>query len=202
MTRTTMDERTDKTISSYDANVAEYEASTKDIIPQALTKVAAMLPEGPVLDVGAGYGRDALWLQQQGFEVICMEPSARMRERCKERGLKKVIDGRMEHLQALQHPEGGYAGILFVGSLLHVPKKAAPNILKTAASLLKEGGIIYLALQHGKGEVMRSGGMLQAERFFALYERDEARALLASAGLHVVWERMDEKWMNFIVQKA
>ena len=34
---------------------------------------------GRILDVGAGSGRDAAWLADQGFQVVAVEPSPAMR---------------------------------------------------------------------------------------------------------------------------
>lgn len=38
-----------------------------------LTREAAALPDGPVLDVAAGDGRNALWLAAQGFAVTAVD---------------------------------------------------------------------------------------------------------------------------------
>src|SRR5271156_4362006 len=45
-----------------------------------------------VLDVGAGTGRVASFLQEKGFDVTCLDPSSEMVHRCQEKGLKTVQD--------------------------------------------------------------------------------------------------------------
>lgn len=41
-----------------------------------------------VLDVGSGTGVLAKWLADQGFDVLCLDPSLEMTRRCKEKGLQ------------------------------------------------------------------------------------------------------------------
>jgi SAM-dependent methyltransferase len=67
----------------YDANAenvsARYEeAAAGDLYGWLLD----LLPATPAatLDVGAGSGRDAAWLANKGYDVVAVEPSARMRD--------------------------------------------------------------------------------------------------------------------------
>ncbi|HYJ51710.1 MAG TPA: methyltransferase domain-containing protein [Allosphingosinicella sp.] len=70
-------------LQGYAANAAEliprFDAlSTRDV----LAPVAALLPARPsrVLDIGAGTGRDAAWLADQGHHVVAVEPVEELRE--------------------------------------------------------------------------------------------------------------------------
>ncbi len=45
----------------------------------------------PILDVGCGAGRHALYLQEQGFEVLALDNSPGAIETCLQRGIKKVL---------------------------------------------------------------------------------------------------------------
>lgn len=56
-----------------------------------LETIALDLCYGQVLDVGAGSGSHALWLQQAGIEVTALEISALASEVMKHRGVKKTI---------------------------------------------------------------------------------------------------------------
>ena len=44
-----------------------------------------------VLDIGAGTGRDALWLGQQGFQVVAVEPVIELYENVNKRQLEMLV---------------------------------------------------------------------------------------------------------------
>jgi SAM-dependent methyltransferase len=54
-------------------------------------KKAMQLVKGPVLDIGCGAGRFALYLQDKGLEVIAIDNSPLCIQICSERGLQKAI---------------------------------------------------------------------------------------------------------------
>jgi len=53
-------------------------------------KKAIKFVKGKVLDIGAGVGRVALWLQKRGFDVIAIDNSPLAVSICKKRGVKKA----------------------------------------------------------------------------------------------------------------
>src|SRR5690606_5191448 len=62
----------------------------EDDIPE-MEFIALSLCDGKVLDVGAGTGVHALYLQEKGFEVDAMEISATACKIMEKRGVKNVI---------------------------------------------------------------------------------------------------------------
>lgn len=54
-------------------------------------KVAMTHVTGRVLDIGCGAGRHAIYLQEQGFEVLGVDNSPRAIEVCQRRGLKNAV---------------------------------------------------------------------------------------------------------------
>jgi ubiquinone/menaquinone biosynthesis C-methylase UbiE len=55
-----------------------------------IEKKAIKFVRGKVLDIGAGVGRVALWLQKRGFDVIAIDNSPLAVGICKKRGVKKA----------------------------------------------------------------------------------------------------------------
>lgn len=53
-------------------------------------KIAIKFAKGRVLDIGSGSGRLALYLQDQGYDVTCIDNSALAIRVCNERGVKKA----------------------------------------------------------------------------------------------------------------
>lgn len=74
-----------------------------------LEHIALALCDGRVLDVGAGVGSHALYLQQQGFDVTALEISEAACSIMKQRDVQKII---REDFFALQ--EGNYDTLLFL----------------------------------------------------------------------------------------
>lgn len=74
-----------------------------------LEHIALALCDGHVLDVGAGVGSHALYLQEKGFQVAALEMSASACSIMKKRGVQQVIK---QDFFALQ--EGNYDTLLFL----------------------------------------------------------------------------------------
>ena len=65
---------------------------------QAVLKYA----QSPVLDLGCGAGRHALYLQEKGFDVVAMDVSPGALTVAQERGIKKTVQGSFCELPLLQ----------------------------------------------------------------------------------------------------
>src|SRR3989338_3863407 len=90
-----------------------------------------------ILDVGSGPGNCAVYFQNRGFDVLCIDLSEKMVERCKKRGLKaQVMD--LEKLGLLPQ---SYDAVWAYASLLHLPKENIDNVLKKIAEILKPQGL-------------------------------------------------------------
>src|SRR5690606_5574750 len=71
---------------------------TEDEFPE-LEFIALSLCDGKVLDVGAGAGAHALYLQRQGFDVSALDVSAIACRIMQQRGVQRVIHGDILELQ-------------------------------------------------------------------------------------------------------
>lgn len=97
---------------------------------------------GRVLDLGAGAGSHALWLQAQGYEVVAVDNSPGAVAIMQERGVRVVWHADFQHL-AIDDPFDTVLlmmnGIGVVGDL-----KGLNAFLSSARHLLKPGGQILL----------------------------------------------------------
>lgn len=141
-----------------------------DSLPLFLKKYYDPRLGSKVLDIGSGTGVLAKWLANQGFQVLCLDPSQEMIKRCKEKGLKTV----QTTLQDYQ-PEEKFGMIFAILSLIHVPKAELPAQLQKLSQALSEGGLLFLGMLEGSGE-----GVFEQPfpRFFAYYIPQEIEALL------------------------
>jgi 2-polyprenyl-3-methyl-5-hydroxy-6-metoxy-1,4-benzoquinol methylase len=119
------------------------------------------------LDIGSGVGNFALWLSEEGFNVLCLEPSDEMVRRCSERNLT-VLQTTIQDYQ----DKASFGLITAICSLIHVPKRDFPPQIEKIAALLPSGGIFMLAMIEGSSE-----GLLETDsefpRFFSTYSQEE-----------------------------
>ncbi len=108
-----------------------------------------------LIEIGAGPGRDSLFFQQNGLEVIATDVSPEMVKLCQAKGLTAY---EMD-FASLEFPEP-FAAIFALNCLLHVPKKDLPAILQRLHGLLQPGGLFFMGLYGG-------------EDFEGVYEHDE-----------------------------
>ncbi len=118
----------------------------------------ANLPVGRALDLGAGEGRNAIWLAERGWQVTAVDFSAV--------GLAKgakLAEGRgvtgirwvEADLQGYQPEPGGYDLVLL--AYIHLPRSEFDELLQAAKSALAPGGTLLLVghdvdnIAHGHG---------------------------------------------------
>ena len=107
---------------------------------------------GQALDVGAGVGRDALWLAKLGFDVVAVEPSEGLRAE----GLKLTqgesvhwIDDKLPELSKVEALNLRFDLILLSAVWMHVPASQRERAFRKLTNLLKPNGKIVISLRHG-----------------------------------------------------
>lgn len=121
-----------------------------------------------VLDIGSGTGVLAQWLQKQGFEVLCLDPSYEMVRRSREKGLQTIS----ATLQSYQPDDQKFAMVFAILSMIHVPKNEWPSQIEKIAKMLPPHGLLFLGMIEGDSEGIeeqQSG----YPRFFVKYRREE-----------------------------
>ncbi len=130
------------------SNIAE-----DDVIPVAylfrsfeempeLEQLALQECRGKVLDVGAGAGSHALWLQQKGADVTAFDISDKAVEAMKKRGLENVFAADFWQFQS---PEKYDTVLLLMNGIGLAGKlEKLPEFFKKLKTLLSPGGQILL----------------------------------------------------------
>lgn len=125
-----------------------------------------------VLDVGAGTGSLALWMKQQGCEVLCIDPSDEMISRCLSKGLCSQYVG----LEEFKTDER-FDIILTISSLIHIPKERWDKELHHLHTLLKPQGLLFLSVILGDFEGYTDPTNKGTERYFTYIPEDAIRTL-------------------------
>ena len=141
-----------------------------------LLKFANSVGKGAkVLDLGCASGYQSKILKDQELDVIGLDLSPKMIAVAKKRvpGAKFMV-GDMTNLK---FEASTFVGVYARASLLHIPKKLILKVLKSVHEILKDNGILYLAVKEGKseGEVEDERHGRKVKRFFAFFTESEIR---------------------------
>lgn len=109
-----------------------------------VVEVAARIPEGPVLCLAEGEGRNAVFLASRGHAVTAMDLSAVGLEKAqalaKERGV--TLTTMAADLSSYVIEEGKWSAIVCIW--MHLPKALRAQVLTAAGRGLKPGGVLIL----------------------------------------------------------
>jgi SAM-dependent methyltransferase len=160
------------------------------------------LPAKPgfACDIGAGSARDANWLASIGWDVIAVEPSARMRELAMDKSHPNVtwLEDALPHLNKLRSLGHRFDLILLSAVWMHVPPTSRERAFRILGELLKPSGVLVITLRHGSDEqenTQRGFHSVTADEVLD-YARCRAVALSARFSVpdqtrgHVSWETL------------
>lgn len=148
----------------WEERYAAHDAVWSGHVNPQLAAVAAGLPPGRALDVGAGEGGDALWLAERGWEVTALDFSevalGRGRRRAEESGLTGRTTWRWADARAWA--PGAERWDLVSSQFLHLPAGGMVAVVRRLAEAVAEGGTLLVVghhpddlgtgLRHGRAE--------------------------------------------------
>ena len=142
----------------YDAHAPQLAATYESIEVARLNAwLRDSLPTAPacVLDVGAGSGRDAAWLATLGFDVVAVEPSAKMVREARnfhpESPVHWIDGDSLPGLERTLRRGQAFDFILLSAVWMHVPRTDRPRAFRKLVSLMKPGARMAITLRHGPG---------------------------------------------------
>ena len=149
------------TIAHYHLNAARFQAQYDSVAAEDVHAEWASLLQGrtpgPALDIGAGSGRDALWLTQKGWQVTAVEPAQGLRERGQQTTGDPVQwrDSLLPHLSDLDTPDRGYDLILLSAVCMHLLPSDRPQAFTRLVELLSTTGLLIITLRFGPSDPER-----------------------------------------------
>ena len=161
-----------------------------------------------VLDLGCGSGVQSKLLLDEGFEVVGLDLSPKMVSEAKKRVPEaKFVVG---DITKINFAKDSFDGVYARASLLHIPKKLIPKVLKSIHEILASDGIFYLALKEGEGEseVEEERYGKKVRRFFSFFSQEEVVDLLKKTGFRVLKTSKHQRaggltiWLQFLARKV
>lgn len=202
----------DRAQKSYDAIAPEYARRNQemgDAYREWLQRFEHMCPEGPLVDLGCGAGRDAAALRATGRVVVGGDLSGGMLSQA-----RKSFDGPLVQADAANLPfrRNSFSGVLLAATLLHFPKRDVPWVLREARSSLCPGGILALTVPIGDVEgwelipydALKHKYSVPTKRWYSYWEIPDLTAALSDArfdAAHVTTIEHYRPWAHLLSRK-
>lgn len=158
------------------------------------------LPNGKVIEIGSGVGKDAQALISLGYDYVGTDASIGLLELARQRNPLALFV--KKYIHELDSSLGEFDGFWASAVLLHIPRDEMINSLLVISSVLKKDGIGFITMKEGEGEQIDE----KTGRLFTYYKEHEFRDVLESTGFFVleVKKRDTEKdnWLIFYVKKT
>ena len=111
-----------------------------------------LAPGAPVLDVGTGAGKFAIFLALQGFDVLTGEPDTdtshyaglEWAEDAQKVGVRDKIQFQAFNASKMPFEPGAFDAVFFFGVLHHIDEAERAGAMREAARVVKSGGAVVL----------------------------------------------------------
>lgn len=155
---------------------------------------------GYIIEMGSAYGRDADYMKQHGYRVLCTDVAEPALEKLRSKGYNaQLYDVRdAPPIEWRRTFDGYFANAV----LLHLTSPAFTTALEHAYDMLKIGGVAAFSVKIGEGEEVTTRKM-DAPRYFRYYYKPELEEIISALPFEILQLEYtaDEKWIVAILRK-
>ncbi len=169
-----------------------------------ITRFSGLLPKGRIIDIGAGGGRDASLLIEQGYDYLGTDISSGLLEQA--RKTNPGVKFEQVSLYDMNYAEP-FDGFWCAAVLLHIPRDRTDQALKSIKSTIKPGGVGFFAVKQGEGQKMETDdkNTQDDKRLFVYWSDQDFTAKLVENGFEVLdrgYKFVSErsKWLTYFVR--
>jgi len=194
-----------QTLDTYNEYGKQWAASHLDFDfwVEELKRFKKYLPNGRILEVGAGGGRDAKELIKAGYGYTGTDISKGILE-----AAKKYNPGARFFQQSvynLDFPENYFDGFWACAVLLHIPKSRIDEALRSLHRVMKPQGVGFISVKKGTGEGITNEPPPDGKRFFAYYSLKEFGKILLKNGFEILYSKERKKtakttWLIYLCE--
>jgi ubiquinone/menaquinone biosynthesis C-methylase UbiE len=158
-------------------------------------------PQGKLLEIGSGSGREAIEWIGMGYEYSGIDNSSALIQIAKQTEPK----GKYFHTSVyeMSFPLNTFNAFSSWAMLPHVPKNRIEAALEAIQKVLKADGLGFIAMREGDGEKPEP----ETGRWFSYYSQKEFELILIKQGFEILLKkrkqsRPDLVWLIFFVKSV
>ena len=200
------------TLSYYEENVSNlskrYESANVTTIHQTLLKTFS--PNSKLLEIGCGSGRDASFMQKQGYNLTAIDGSQKMIDEAK--ALHPALE---PHLFTMQLPHGldfeaeSFDGVYSVATLMHLRQEEIVLTIKNIYTLLKPKGKFLFSVSIARDDTDQNSRDPH-QRLFTSFSQREWVTICKNCGLKHLYTKVTSDglnrsgivWLTCVVEKV
>jgi ubiquinone/menaquinone biosynthesis C-methylase UbiE len=173
---------------SYDKTAQEYARNVAGLHPEkfGIKFCRKLPPQGHILDLGCGSGRDTIIFVVRGYHVTGLDFSEKLLEEARKtcRSAQFILGD----IENLKFSNNSFDGVWACASLLHVPKKNMPQVLTEIHRILVPGGILAITLKEGDWEGYEKDSRYDGQpvKFFSYWRKKPLIILIEMAGFRII----------------
>ena len=175
------------TLAAYEQRAEAYREQTQHVASAddpLVRRLATESPDGVILEVGSGTGRDADALEALGRRVRRTDATRAFVEMQRAAGREaEVLDALRDPLVGAGH--GPYAAVLANAVFLHFTQEQLHLVLTKVRDSLVPGGLLGFTVKVGEGSEW-TDWKLGMPRFFAYWRAEPLRTAVEGAGFRVL----------------
>ncbi len=162
-----------------------------------------LLPNGNVLETGAGGVRDVKELIAKGYDYTGIDVSQALLK------VAKKVNPKATFLQKsvydLDFPEDTFDGFWASAVLLHVPRDRIDEVLSNLHRVVRNGGIGFISIKQGKGQKFEEYEPQKLPRLFVYWQDRKFQKVLKRNNFELIEKRvipMSERttWLVYFVR--
>ncbi len=189
------------TLATYEASIHEYIMGTAaDVTGQCKTWIDQTLQALPktaqIIEIGSAFGRDAKYIESQGFQVHRTDATLGFVSLLQKDGYKATPFNILT-----DSFEKSYDLIFANAVFLHFTVPELKLTLEKAHRALNKGGLLAFSVKHGEGEEWNSA-KVGRPRFFHYWNEEDIVSLLSSYGFAVLSMSEDSIFTYLIAKRA
>lgn len=183
----------------YNKHAKEYINNTIDVDMKEYYEIfeSYLKPNSKILDVGFGSGRDSLYFNRLGYDVVSIDPVKEFCDNALDIGLSNVYQLSIEDINYVNE----FDAIWACASLLHLKSNQLVDVFNKCYKALKDNGVMYVSFKYGDFE-----GVID-DRYFTYLTEESFTNIINQTKFNIdklcINEdklNRDVKWLNVILK--